>query len=112
MDIPQILAANVRKRRAELGWTQAKLAEELDIHPTFLGQIENCRKFPSTDTLERMVEVLGMRPYELFIEDGIDTEQHSSAELFRAFTNELITEIPKQTEALIMKKAKKYQNKK
>jgi transcriptional regulator with XRE-family HTH domain len=106
------LASNVRKRRIELGWTQAKLAEEMDIHPTYLGAIEGSRKFPSSEMLERLCDILGLRPYELFLDEKLDTNPSKAGKLLRDYSNALIEEIPEQIKSLIISKAGDFLTKK
>ncbi len=103
--IPEILAANIRKRRQELGWTQAKLAEELDVHPTFVGSIERGIKFPSTVTLESICKVMQLRPYTLFLEEGVDDVPDNSEATVARFSIMLMKELPE----LIKKQVHKSQ---
>lgn len=41
-------------------------------------------KFPSADTLDKLAEVLGLKPYHLFLEDG-DVEAFDREELIARF---------------------------
>ena len=93
--IPDIVASNIRKRRKELGWTQAKLAEELDVHPTFVGTIERGKKFPSTVTLERICETMQLRPYMLFLEDGVDNNPDMLNDTVSRYIATITDELPK-----------------
>lgn len=72
MTIPDLLAHNLKKQRAAHGLTQAELAEALNLHPTHISSMERGVKFPSTVTLEQICRYYGMRPYQLFLEEGVD----------------------------------------
>ena len=45
-----------------------KLSELVDITPNYLNAIENGKNFPSLEVLQRIIDVLGVLPYELFLE--------------------------------------------
>jgi transcriptional regulator with XRE-family HTH domain len=65
-DIRKLLAANIKAYRAELGFTQSKLAEKADTATHYIAMIEGCRKFPSADMLERIAAALERDTPELF----------------------------------------------
>jgi len=44
------LALRIRKLRNEKGWSQERLAEEAQMHRTYLGGIEVARRNPSLRT--------------------------------------------------------------
>ena len=108
MTIPDIVGQNIRARRQELGWTQAELAERLDIHPTFVGSIERGVKFPSTVTLERICEVMQLRPYTLFIEEGVDENIGLLNETFRRYVDTLLAELPEMVKDHILLRQAEY----
>ena len=62
----KILAGNIKKRRKLLGISQAVLAERVETSTDYIGQIEQCKKFPSSEMLERIAEALEMDSPELF----------------------------------------------
>ena len=43
-----------------------KLAEHCDTSPSYIGEIEIGRKFPSTEMIEKIADVLRIEPYHLF----------------------------------------------
>jgi transcriptional regulator with XRE-family HTH domain len=65
-DIRKLLAANIKAYRAELGLTQARLAEKAETATHYIAMIEGCRKFPSADMLERIAAALERDAPELF----------------------------------------------
>jgi len=49
-----------------------KLAEYCETSPSYIGEIETGRKFPSTEMIEKIAGTLRIEPYHLFVdrEDG------------------------------------------
>jgi len=43
-----------------------KLAEQCDTSPSYIGEIEIGRKFPSTEMIEKISNILKIEPYHLF----------------------------------------------
>ncbi len=64
----QILAANMRKRRAELHISQEKLAELADLHRTYISSVERCHRNIGIDGLERIAKALKLKLSDLFKE--------------------------------------------
>jgi len=52
--IPDILAANIKRRRTELELTQSKLAERLEISSTYMAELETGRKSASLEVIQRL----------------------------------------------------------
>lgn len=52
------LAANIRKRRLALGWSQEELADRTGVHRTYLSGLERAARNPSLDVLERIAAAL------------------------------------------------------
>jgi len=55
-----------------------KLAESCETSPSYIGEIETGRKFPSTEMIEKIAETLRIEPYHLFIDrkDGKDIDSN------------------------------------
>jgi len=66
-DIKRHLGSNIRHYRTQLGISQAKLAEMVDMAPNYLGLVENGRKYPSSDMIERIASALGKDSTDLFV---------------------------------------------
>ena len=64
----QVLAANMRARRVELGISQEKLAELADMHRTYVSTVERCQRNIGLDGIERIAKALKMRMSELLAE--------------------------------------------
>lgn len=63
------LGLRVRERRLSRGLTQAQLAEQCDLHRTFIGSVERGERNVSILNLRLIAKVLRVSPAEL-IGDG------------------------------------------
>jgi transcriptional regulator with XRE-family HTH domain len=61
-----IVRTNIRRYRNYRKWTQAELAEKLDISVNFLSDIENGKRWISPANMVKFASVLNIEPYELF----------------------------------------------
>jgi transcriptional regulator with XRE-family HTH domain len=61
-------ALRIRKLRHDKGWSQERLAEEAQMHRTYLGGIEVARRNPSLRNLIRIAQALGVTMSGLFEE--------------------------------------------
>ena len=65
-ELREILGANMKAYRSELGYSQAKLAELIDTATNYIAQIENGKRFPTDKMLEKIANALQKKSYELF----------------------------------------------
>ena len=65
-NIKALLGTNIKKYRANLGITQAQLAERAKMATNYLGLIESGKKFPSAEMIERIAASLGKDAIDLF----------------------------------------------
>jgi len=56
----------LKKRRQILGISQVDLAEKVKTSTQYIGQIEQSKKFPSPEMLERIAEALEVDSPQLF----------------------------------------------
>jgi len=64
-----ILANRIRTIRNSRGWTQLRLAEEVNVHPTYISRIESCKKLPTFYMISRIAEALEVESFELLLDD-------------------------------------------
>ncbi len=78
--ILEILAANVKRVRIEMGYSQLKLSELANISPGYMCDIENCRKWPGSNSLAALAQALKLDPYQLLLpsDDSPYFERHST----------------------------------
>jgi transcriptional regulator with XRE-family HTH domain len=60
------LAGKLRELRLERGITQERLAFLAGLHPTYISMLENGRKSPTVDALERIARALEVRISSIF----------------------------------------------
>jgi transcriptional regulator with XRE-family HTH domain len=64
-DLRTILGENLKKYRTLKGFSQAKLAEMLDLTPNFISDIETGKRWLSSDTMVNLASALNVEVYEL-----------------------------------------------
>lgn len=64
-DARAFLGKAVREARARRGWSQEKLADESDLHRTYIGGIERGERNVSVDNLCRIAAALEVPPSSL-----------------------------------------------
>lgn len=60
-----IVARNMRKLRAERGWSQEYLANEAGLNRTYLSAVERSEQNISIDNLHRVAEGFGVEAWSL-----------------------------------------------
>ena len=112
MTLKQVFVQNMREFRKKEGISQMKLAEYLNASPTYIGEIEVGKKFPSIDMIERIAGILKITPYHFFIDRtepnvGINAE-NTYPKLPRSMQNELRSELNFSINELIRETLEKY----
>ena len=80
MTLKQVFIQNLREFRKKEGITQMKLAEYCNTAPSYIGDIEIGRRFPSLELIEKMADILRIEPYYFFkkqAENNVDSETES-----------------------------------
>jgi len=70
-DIKTLLGKRIQFHRKLRQLSQATLAEKIDISIVALGQIERGVRYPTAETLSRIINSLQVDIYELFMESKI-----------------------------------------
>ena len=65
----EIFASNLKEKRQKCGFSQAKLAEMVNVSTHHIAMIEITRNFPTSDLIERIANALNIEIFELFIEE-------------------------------------------
>ncbi len=71
MEMHDVFVNNLRTIRRQAGITQEKLAEKCAVSPTFIGEMEIGKKTPSFQTIKKLADTLGVKPYQLFLENQV-----------------------------------------
>ena len=61
-----LLSQNIKRYRQRKGWSQAKLAEKMDISTNYLSDIESKRGWVSAFSLVKLANALEIEVFELF----------------------------------------------
>lgn len=67
-DVRQILKENIKEIRNGENLSQQELAEKCGLSPSFLGEIEIGKKYPSLQTLEKIALALKIDVYRLLLD--------------------------------------------
>ncbi|MBT9237027.1 helix-turn-helix transcriptional regulator [Pseudomonas sp. MG-2] len=62
-----IFAANMKRRRIELGLSQEELAERAGVHRTYVGMLERGEKNATLYSIERLAGALEVEPATLLL---------------------------------------------
>lgn len=65
-ELKETLAFNIKKYRKDK-FTQETLAEAIGVSSQNINDIEGKRRFPRSETLVKIAEVLGVEVYQLFV---------------------------------------------
>ena len=87
--VQELLIVNLKKSRSRRGFSQMKLAETAGLSLGFIGDIEAGKKFPSARTMQKIIDALGIEPYELFIDSEDDSIPYPQ-EKVHIIKNELV----------------------
>jgi len=87
--IRELLAANIKVRRSELGLTQEKLSELVEISYQMIHDIEGCRTWVSDKTLQRLCVALDVDIYELFCPLLIGNSDDPTSEFYPPLVEQL-----------------------
>ena len=79
MNVKVLLGKKIKRLRKLKGFTQEKFADKIDITPRNLNRIESGENFLTAETLDKIINVLNVKPSELFtVEHLKDTESLAS----------------------------------
>ena len=83
-----IVRKNIRRYRDYRKWTQAELAEKMDISVNFLSDIENGKRWISPASIVKFAAVLKIEPYELF--KPADAQPSSVCDLLNKYNDDVV----------------------
>jgi transcriptional regulator with XRE-family HTH domain len=83
-----IVRTNIKRYRNFRKWTQAELAEKLDISINFLSDIENGKRWISPTSMVKFASVLNIEPFELF--KPADTPDLNVSAIFSKYNDEVV----------------------
>ena len=69
LKLRKIVAANIRHRRATLGYTQEQLAAKCAMHDNYISKVELGKVSVGLDNIERFAKALRVAPHELLLKN-------------------------------------------
>lgn len=86
--LKKLLGQRIRDLRKSKKITQEQLAEKLGIGTANISYIENGKFAPSFENFEKLVNIFGIEPYELYKFPLQKTNAEIKEELFSAINND------------------------
>lgn len=68
MNVRHTFGKNVKYHRFKKHYTQAKLAEKVDISPTYLSELERGMHSLDFDKIDTLSKCLDIEPFQLFLQ--------------------------------------------
>ena len=93
LEIRKLFGYNLRKIRKEKGISQMQLAEKTELGFTFISDIENGKKWVSSDTISKFSIILETEPYKFFLPQGFDLKKDVNVVSFVSELNAAIKTI-------------------
>lgn len=72
MNLIELFAINVRKKRNELNLSQEELADICGLHRTYISLIERKKRNVTIKSIEIIAKGLDIEPYQLLLEENYD----------------------------------------
>ncbi len=85
--IKKLLGRRIKEIRKAKGITQEQLAEAIGIGTPNISYIETGKFAPNIENFEKIVNALGVEPYELYMFGPQKTTEDIKNELFNALEN-------------------------
>jgi transcriptional regulator with XRE-family HTH domain len=110
MTLKQTFIRNLKEFHKKEGFSQMKLAEYCNTAPSYIGDIEIGRRFPSMDMIEKMAGILRIEPYRFF-KNQADTNVNPDTEnIFPRLPNSMKKQIETQIKTQIDQSTSKILN--
>ena len=87
-ELKTIARTNIKRYREYRKWTQAQLAEKLNISINFLSDIENGKKWISLKSMVKIASVLNIEPFELL--KPADAARPDVSAFFSRYNDEVV----------------------
>lgn len=66
-DIKELFGYNIKRLRKSKNLSQMELANRLDMHFTFISDIETGKKWVSPETIAKIASLLNVEPYQFML---------------------------------------------
>jgi len=91
--VQALFIENLKKERKRAGYSQEKLAELVGLTPKYISSLEIGNRFPSPDTIQKIVDVFKMEPYQLLL-DSSAPDKSLELEAVKGFEDFLLGKMP------------------
>jgi transcriptional regulator with XRE-family HTH domain len=93
-ELLRLFSKNIRDYRAMHNWSQAELAERINVSVNFLSDIENSRKWASPVTMVKLSEIFRVEVYELLKPpDGLPDDSGALLSKFAGDIQKIVAEV-------------------
>ena len=92
-NIKDIFSENLKYYRKQAGLTQDDFAKSVQTDPVYISYIENGKRFPSIEYIERMAEILNIESYKLFLPADIEINNLANEVLYNKIKENVIKAI-------------------
>ena len=106
-ELLKILSGNIKLYRGRYNWTQAKLAEKINISINFLSDIETGKKWPSPTTLVKLADIFNIAVYELLKPKDILPDSFNHIHIMENYTEDIFAAITGVHKTYVSKLKKK-----
>jgi transcriptional regulator with XRE-family HTH domain len=106
MEIRRLFAQNLKRLRELQNISQLDLSGMTGLTHNFINDIENCKKWISSDTLARLTTALRVQPFQFFLSevlaedrggDGLDMYREDFVDMFQKVSSDWMnTYLPKK----------------
>jgi len=87
MDIKKLLGKRIQEIRKQRNMTQENLAELVGIETVSLSNIERGKYYPAAENLNKILEILNIKPEELFTLSHLKPQEEMIEEILSALQN-------------------------
>ncbi len=101
MNLRILFGENVKFYRKQKGLSQQQFSEQCKIVPNYVSEIENGKKFPSSELIEKIASVLTVAPYVLFM-DSKDVSDANLASIIKKQNNDFSDALQKSIHDILV----------
>lgn len=87
-NIKKLLGKRLQEIRKHKKMTQEQVAELVGMETPSISNIENGKYFPGAENLDRIMNVLGVRPSEIFFFESLAPKDELIQEMYDAMQND------------------------
>jgi transcriptional regulator with XRE-family HTH domain len=89
-NLKEIFSDNLKYYRKQAGLTQDDFAKSVQTDPVYISYIENGKRFPSIEYIEKMANVLNIESYKLFLPADLEINSLANDVLYNKIKESMI----------------------